>query len=363
VSQINDAPSGVEDFISVTNGGTVNVLNDGITNSVLSNDDDPEGDAIIAIEVLSPINGTLNLSTDGTFTYTHDGSATTTDVFTYTPRDNFSTGNTTTVTIYINNLPIGVSESIALFESGTATITTAASTSVLSNDTDTDVGDQALLTALIETSPVNGTLTLNSNGTFTYIHNGSENFTDSFTYIPFDGKGYGTAVLVSITVTPTNDPPVAYPDNITIGLGGTATILTNGGNSVLLNDLDSDGDVLTVTVVSTPTYGTLVLNPGGTFSYVQNGVMNGGDSFTYKANDGLLDSNTVSVNIDLTCTPCTQSTIIGGSDGALFRYQGCDCRNYSVYVPKGKSYTFCHLDNSISILQGAYTVLSTEVCQ
>jgi len=363
ISQINDAPTGVEDFISVTNGGIINVLNDGITNSVLSNDDDPEGDAIIAIEVLSPINGTLNLSTDGTFTYTHDGSATTTDVFTYTPRDNFGTGNTTTVTIYINNLPIGVSESIALFESGTATITSAASTSVLSNDTDTDVGDQALLTALIETSPVNGTLTLNSNGTFTYIHNGSENFTDSFTYIPFDGKGYGTAVLVSITVTPTNDPPVAYPDNITIGLGGTATILTNGGNSVLLNDLDSDGDVLTVTVVSTPTYGTLVLNPGGTFSYVQNGVMNGGDSFTYKANDGLLDSNTVSVNIDLTCTPCTQSTIIGGSDGALFRYQGCDCRNYSVYVPKGKSYTFCHLDNSISILQGAYTVLSTEVCQ
>ncbi|MDA8640559.1 Ig-like domain-containing protein [Flavobacteriaceae bacterium] len=363
ISQINDAPTGVEDFISVTNGGTINVLNDGITNSVLSNDDDPERDSITAIEVLSPINGTLNLSTDGTFTYTHDGSATTTDMFTYTPRDNFSIGNTTTVTIYINNLPIGVSESIALFESGTATITTAASTSVLSNDTDADVGDQALLTASIETSPVNGTLTLNSNGTFTYIHNGSENFTDSFTYIPFDGKGYGAAVLVSITVTPTNDPPVAYPDNITIGLGGTATLLTNGGNSVLLNDIDPDGDALTVTVVSTPTYGTLVLNPGGTFSYVQNGVMNGGDSFTYKANDGLLDSNTVSVNIDLTCTPCTQSTIIGGSDGALFMYQGCDCRNYSVYVPKGKSYTFCHLDNSISISQGAYTVLSTEVCQ
>ena len=362
ISQTNDAPNGVEDFISVPTGGSVNVLNDGSTNSVLSNDNDPESNPITAVEVLGPINGTLTLLSNGNFTYTHDGSGTTTDTFTYTPRDNFSIGNTTTVTIYINDLPVGVTENIALLEGGTATTTTNAVTSVLANDTDTNGGDAAILTATIGTGPIFGALSLNSNGSFSYTHDGTENFTDSFTYIPYDGKGYGLATSVSINVTPTNDPPVAYPDSITIGLGGTTTLLSNGGNNILSNDTDPDADSLTATLVTGPNFGTLVLNPGGTFSYLQNGVMNGGDSFTYKAKDASLFSNVVTVNIGITCSPCTQSTIVGGSDGVLFSYQGCDCNSYQVYVPKGKTYIFCHLVNTITISQGAYTVIATSVC-
>ena len=362
ISQTNDAPNGVEDFISVPTGGSVNVLNDGSTNSVLSNDNDPESNPITAVEVLGPINGTLTLLSNGNFTYIHDGGGTTTDTFTYTPKDNFSIGNTTTVTIYINDLPVGVTENIALFEGGTATTTTNAVTSVLANDTDANVGDDAILTVTIGTSPIFGTLSLNSNGSFLYTHDGTENFIDSFTYIPYDGKGYGLATSVSINVTPTNDPPVAYPDSITIGLGGTTTLLSNGGNNILSNDTDPDADSLTATLVTGPNFGTLVLNPGGTFSYLQNGVMNGGDSFTYKAKDASLFSNVVTVNIGITCSPCTQSTIVGGSDGVLFSYQGCDCNSYQVYVPKGKTYIFCHLVNTITISQGAYTVIATSVC-
>ena len=362
ISQTNDAPNGVEDFISVPTGESVNVLNDGSTNSVLSNDNDPESNPITAVEVLGPINGTLTLLSNGNFTYTHDGSGTTTDTFSYSPRDNFSIGNTTTVTIYINDLPLGVTENIALLEGGTATTTTNAVTSVLANDTDTNGGDAAILTATIGTDPIFGVLSLNSNGSFSYTHDGTENFTDSFTYIPYDGKGYGLATSVSINVTPTNDPPVAYPDSITIGLGGTTTLLSNGGNNILSNDTDPDADSLTATLVTGPNFGTLVLNPGGTFSYLQNGVMNGGDSFTYKAKDASLFSNVVTVNIGITCSPCTQSTIVGGSDGVLFSYQGCDCNSYQVYVPKGKTYIFCHLVNTITISQGAYTVIATSVC-
>tara|TARA_B100000767_G_scaffold268869_1_gene289825 strand:- start:2972 stop:8137 length:5166 start_codon:yes stop_codon:yes gene_type:complete len=362
ISQTNDAPTGVEDFISVPNGSTISVLNDGTTNSVLSNDNDPESNPITAVIVQTAINGSLSLSSNGNFTYTHDGSATTTDTFTYTPRDSFSIGNTTTATIYINDLPVGVTENIALFEGGTATTTTNAVTSVLANDTDANGGDAAILTATIGTSPLFGTLLLNSNGSFSYNHDGTENFTDSFTYIPFDGKGYGLATSVSINVTPTNDPPVAYPDSITIGLGGTTTLLSNGVNNILTNDTDPDADSLTATLVTGPNFGTLVLNPGGTFSYVQNGVMNGGDSFTYKAKDASLFSNVVTVNIDITCSPCTQSTVVGGSGGVLFAYQGCDCKSYEVYVPKGKTYIFCHVVNSITISQGAYTLIATSVC-
>ena len=363
ITQENDRPTGVEDVISLVNGGTISVLNDAVTNSVLSNDSDPESDPITATLVSSPSFGTLTFLNNGNFTYTHNGSATSTDSFSYSPMDLGGNGNTTTVTIYINNLPVGVADTIQVIEGGTTTVTTNASTSVLSNDTDADAGDSSVLTASVGTNPVYGTLVLNSDGSFNYTHNGSENFSDSFTYIPFDQKGYGLPTTVSISVSNTNDAPVAYPDNIIVGLGLTTSLLANGTNNVLLNDTDTDGDVLSATLVSSPSFGTIVLNPGGTFSYVQDGAMNGGDSFTYKANDGEADSNVVSVTIALTCSPCTESSVEGGINGVVFTYKGCDCRDYDVYVPKGKTFIFCHLNNSISISQGSYTVITTKVCK
>ena len=81
----------------------------------------------------------------------------------------------------------------------------------------------------------------------------------------------GAPVTVSIVVTGTNDPPTASNDNIIVPLNGTATTLDNGATSLLVNDSDPDGDALTVTLVSSPSFGTLTLNPGGTFTYVQMG--------------------------------------------------------------------------------------------
>ena len=90
--------------------------------------------------------------------------------------------------------------------------------------------------------------------------------------------------------------------------------------------------------------------------------MDAGDSFTYKANDGTVDSNTVTVTISLTCSPCTEKTIEAGSSGAIISYRGCDCRSYDVYVPKGKVFIFCHLDGTVTTGSGSYTVLSSKVC-
>ena len=91
--------------------------------------------------------------------------------------------------------------------------------------------------------------------------------------------------------------------------------------------------------------------------------MDAGDSFTYMARDSSnVDSNVVTVNISLTCSPCTEKTIEAGSSGVIVSYRGCDCRKYDAYIPKGKVFIFCHLDGSISIDQGSYTVLSSKVC-
>ena len=360
IASINDGPTTNPEVISVINGGTVITLNDGITTSVLDNDSDPENNPITAQLVTTTVNGTLILNANGTFSYTHDGSATSTDTFLYRATDGFIAGNTVSVTIYINNPPVAVTETIAVLEAGTATtLNDGVTTSLLANDTD---GDGDPLTAVLVTNPTEGTLTLNPDGTFSYVHGGGNLSSDSFTYSANDGKINGVPVMVSVTVTGTNDPPVANNDNIIVPLNGTATTLDNGQTSVIANDSDPDGDVLTATLVSSPSFGTLTLNPGGTFSYTQNGTLNSGDSFTYTVTDGTLTSAAATVNILLSCSPCTESIIEGGPNGVSFSYKDCLCKTVRVYVPKGKAFTFCHLDNSINVNAGSYTLITSKVC-
>ncbi|MCH1417324.1 MAG: Ig-like domain-containing protein, partial [Flavobacteriaceae bacterium] len=358
IASVNDGPTTNPEEISVVNGGTITTLNDGTTTSVLDNDSDPENNPITAELVTTTVNGTLILNANGTFSYSHDGSATTTDTFFYRATDGYIAGNTVSVTIYINDPPVAVTETIAVIEAGTATtLNDGVTTSLLANDIDTDP-----LTAVLVTDPTEGSLTLNPDGTFIYVHGGGNLSSDSFTYSANDGKINSAPVTVSITVTGTNDPPVANNDNIIVPLNGTATTLDNGLNSVLANDSDPDGDALTVTLVSSPSYGTLTLNPGGTFSYKQNGTLNSGDSFTYSVTDGTLTSTAATVNILLSCSPCTESIIEGGPNGVSFSYSDCLCKTVRVYVPKGKAYTFCHLDNSIIVNAGNYTLITSRVC-
>ncbi|MES2240985.1 MAG: Ig-like domain-containing protein, partial [Bacteroidota bacterium] len=301
ITAVNDAPVGVADAISVPKGGTATTLIGGVT-SVVANDTDAENNTLSAIVVANPTNGTLTLNTNGTFSYVHDGTNTTTDSFTYKTNDGTSDSNIVTVSISItaaNDAPVAVADVMTVAEGGTAIALTGGAISVLVNDTDTE---NNTLTAAVVANPTNGTLTLNSNGTFSYVHNGSETTTDSFTYKANDGISNSNTVTVSISITPVNDAPVAITDAITVAGGGTATTLTGGATSVLANDTDAENNSLTAVLVTGPTNGSLTLNANGTFSYVHNGSATTSDSFTYKANDGTTNSNTVTVNITIAST-------------------------------------------------------------
>jgi hypothetical protein len=65
------------------------------------------------------------------------------------------------------------------------------------------------------------------------------------------------------------------------------------------NDSDPDGDSITAELVSGPTSGTVTLSPDGSFLYSAFGSFQGTDSFAYKVNDGLLDSNVTTVTLNL----------------------------------------------------------------
>src|SRR5207244_95763 len=119
-----------------------------------------------------------------------------------------------------------------------------------------------------------GSVTLNADGTFSYIGRATWRERDSFTYKTCDnGTTNGSpdpkcsaTATVSITVTPVNDAPVANNDSATVAEGGTVTVLDSTAASVLANDTDAEGNPLTATKLSDPAHGSVTLNADGTFS-------------------------------------------------------------------------------------------------
>jgi subtilisin-like proprotein convertase family protein len=101
---------------------------------------------------------------------------------------------------------------------------------------------------------------------------------------------------VSLTITPVNDPPVAHADVYT---PTEDTVLTVAAPGVLGNDQDVENDPLIATVVLTPAHGAFAFDASGAFTYTPNVDFDGTDAFTYYANDGELDSNPVTVALDV----------------------------------------------------------------
>jgi VCBS repeat-containing protein len=102
-----------------------------------------------------------------------------------------------------------------------------------------------------------------------------------------------------MTVTPSNQPPVARNDAYNMGL--LDLILTVPAPGVLANDTDPDGDALTAAVVTGPSHGTLVFNASGSLVYTPSPSLSSfTDTFTYRANDGAANSNIATVTIRVT---------------------------------------------------------------
>jgi VCBS repeat-containing protein len=110
------------------------------------------------------------------------------------------------------------------------------------------------------------------------------------------GCGLCTIDMAFRTFVDVSSPPVANPDAYSVVGGGTLTVPAPG---VLGNDTDVDSASLTAQLDSSPTQGTLTLNPNGSFQYVAPDGAAGSDSFTYHANDGTANSNTVTVTITI----------------------------------------------------------------
>ena len=134
---------------------------------------------------------------------------------------------------------------------------------------------------------------------FNYTPNTGFVGTDTFTYKANDGKVDSGTVTATIDVT--NNPPIAQADSYSINGGQVLNVPLATG--VLSNDTDAEQDSLTAVLVTGPTKGAIDLKSDGHFDYTPNTGFVGSDTFTYKANDGKVDSGTVTATIDVTNNP------------------------------------------------------------
>lgn len=294
------------------------------------NDTDADADAL-TIDQLNGLGGTfplhgttgkgaaVTLNANGTYTYDPTGSPTlqalahgqsTTDSFTYRVNDGHGGTATAPVTITVtgmNHPPTAANDG----STGSPVATTNADTaltnesSLFGNDSDPDTGDTLSLSAADTVSAKGAAVTVNSNGTWSYDPTTSstlqaltrgQSTTDTFTYSVKDNhSATSNTATVTVGVTGVNHAPVANPDSYQVATGQTVQ-----GN-VLTNDTDADGDQLTAILVSGPSNASaFTLNSDGSFTYTHDGSATTTDSFTYKANDGTADSNTVTVTINIT---------------------------------------------------------------
>ncbi len=281
----NQFPVAVNDSYGTPEDGVLTVPASG----VLANDSDPDGDALTVTSASTPAYGTLSMNADGSFTYTPVANYNGPDSFNYTIADGKGGTASASVTITVtavNDAPMAHAQSVSTSEDTAKPITLTGS----------DV-EGSSLTYNIVVSPAHGTLSgVAPNVTYTPAAN--YNGPDSFTFKANDGTVDSAAATVSINVTAVNDGPEAVKDSYNLGEDMILS-LASAANGVLANDSDVDANTLTAVLVSSASHGTLTLQPDGRFTYTPVANFNGPDSFTYRVNDGVVDSAIATVTINV----------------------------------------------------------------
>jgi large repetitive protein len=321
ITPVNDAPVANDDVFTIEEGAT---LNEWATGS------DAENDPLTFILVTGPSNASsFTLNSDGSFEYVHDGSETVSDSFTFYVNDGDLDSNTATISITItpvNETPTADDDDFTVLEGGTEN----------GNATGSDPDGDTLTFTLVDGPLFADYFEFNPDGSYVYTHDGSENFSDSFTFKVSDGLEESTVATITITITPVNDAPVANDDEFTLDEG--ATLNENASGS------DAEDDPLDFILVDDVDFGTLTLNADGSFEYIHDGSENFSDSFTFKVNDGTVDSNVATIT--LTITP-VNDTPTANDDGFAVDEGGLYNGTATGSDPDGDDLTFILVDDVV----------------
>jgi len=294
---VDDAPVAVADSASVTEDAGATAI------PVLANDTDVDGGPISVASVTQPANGTVVITGGGTGltyvpnpNYCNTPPGTTLDTFTYTLSPGGSVATVTVSVTCVDDDPVAVADSATVNEDSGAN-----AINVLANDTDIDGGPISVTSV---TQPANGVVVITGGGTGltyqpnpNYCNNPPGTTLDTFTYVLAPG---GSSTTVTVTVTCVDDPPVAVADSATVNEDSGANAI-----NVLANDTDVDGGPISVTSVTQPANGTVVITGGGTgltyaplANYCNNPPGTALDTFSYTLTPG---GSSTTVTMTVTC--------------------------------------------------------------
>ena len=277
---------------------------------------DPDVHDVLSIQPMSNVAGTygtLTLNADGTYTYTLNNSLPAVqtlgagerllDVFTYTVRDNHGATGSNTLAVTIN----GTNDTPSV-GNATATVTEdtqTTATGFLPSPTDPDAHDSVPFLPQNATAGLYGTLTLRADGSYTYALNNAlpavqalgvgETLSDTFTYTVSDGHGGTASNTLTVTISGTNDTPVA---SAAIASVIEDTQITTAGTLPPPRDIDIRDSVSFVPQpLSAGTYGTLTVNADGTYTYTLNNSLpavqslGAGETLTDTLSYGVVDNH------------------------------------------------------------------------
>ncbi|MHC1703540.1 MAG: Ig-like domain-containing protein [Tenuifilaceae bacterium] len=283
---VNVTVTGVDDLPIAVNDSRGASKNTSVIVDVLFNDygmDD--GGIIVAIEE-APAQGNAVANLDNTVTYTPALNLIGTITFKYRITDadgDFSIAQVTINVREVNSVPNAINDV------ATTTKNTSVDISVLANDTGLNDGFGKLS---IQSNPSNGSVVVNSNRTITFTPTANYTGNDSFQYLIEDIDGDYDIATVSITITEQPDNiPVANADRRATEYETAVTI------DVLSNDTGLEDGIKSIIISASPVNGSVVVNPDFTVTYTPNNGFSGTETFGYQVSDNDDDRATATVTI------------------------------------------------------------------
>lgn len=170
----------------------------------------------------------------------------------------------------------------------TQNVTTAEDKSVAIRLEGSDIENDALSFVLVS-SPQLGTLS-GTPPNLVFTPSLDANGADSFTFKVNDGQFDSPLATVQLTITAENDAPIATAQSVVTD--------EDVPKSITLSGSDVENSSLTYTLVSQPSKGTLTGTPP-TLTYTPHANVSGTDSFSFRVNDGQLDSAPAAVQITI----------------------------------------------------------------
>ena len=327
---VNGRPLAGDDVYEVDEDNVRNVTVPG----VLNDDSDPELSPLTAVLSTDVSDGTLTLNPDGSFTYTPNADFNGQDSFTYTANDGAADSLPATVTVNVKpDVDFSLIPSLTVAVLDATTDTTFTVDIVVGADPLQPVDsvqafvlfDPLLLQGVsIAQGPIfstdwNDVLSTNIDnigGVITFVGGKGISGNDAtapfvLATITFDTAGATPSTDLTFgSSTPTSTKAISAALNVTGDFGTASLTITRppvandqGENTnedtplaFTLGASDPDGDPLTYDFLTSPTDGVLT-GSGPNVTYTPNADFNGSDSFTYRVNDGTVDSQDATVTI------------------------------------------------------------------